>query len=146
MTSIASLNVGKNAVVKVEPLACLLKRHILCLQEVDVNRASAHSWVAAWRARGIHAFLTEGEDATRRTGIHARCPGRLIRLDVPHGDRCTDKEAAATFAEAVVVGFRGLRAEWLLLGDLNVTVDEGPMASKLDALAVLLHYGRPRFL
>ncbi|OLP97683.1 Ribulose bisphosphate carboxylase [Symbiodinium microadriaticum] len=142
MTSIASLNVGKNAVVKVEPLACLLKRHILCLQEVDVNRASAHSWVAAWRARGIHAFLTEGEDATRRTGIHARCPGRLIRLDVPHGDRCTDKEAAATFAEAVVVGFRGLRAEWLLLGDLNVTVDEGPMASKLDALAVLLHYGR----
>ncbi|CAE7345760.1 unnamed protein product [Symbiodinium sp. KB8] len=45
----------------------------------------------------------------------------------------SDCEAAANYAEEVVLAVRGLGMEWLLLGDFNVTVDEAPMARRLAA-------------
>ena len=86
MTCIATLNTGRNAVVKVEAIATFMKSFVAdayCLQEVDVNKASGPSWVSAWKSRGLYAFLGGGDDdEVFRTSVLASCPGYLIQLDV----------------------------------------------------------------
>ena len=44
-----------------------------------------------------------------------------------------DLEAAADFIEEVVGSLKTLGMQWLILGDCNFTLDEGPMAQKLAA-------------
>ncbi|CAE7723733.1 rbcL [Symbiodinium sp. CCMP2592] len=121
--------------------------------------ASGASWIATWRSRGLHAFLGDcGEEGVFRTSILARCPGRVIKLDVRDSSRYTavcfefqfasgirkvivvsvysyfaDKEAASAYVEEIVSCLRALGTDWMVLGDMNVTAEEGPMASRLAA-------------
>lgn len=162
MTVFSTMNVCKMAVTKVAAIHDHLKAfpcQVMCLQEVDINSASVPSWTDAWRARGYHAFLGVGSEGLHRTAILSKASGLPVRL--PNvGDQsrysavafefqfavgvrkvvvvsvyghAADGEMAASYVEEIVTGVRALGLEWLVLGDFNVTADEGPMARRLAA-------------
>lgn len=132
---------------------------VMCLQEVDINTASVATWMEAWRAHGFHAFLGVGSGGIHRTAVLSRAPGQPIRLpSVGEKSRysavalefqfgcgvrkvlvvsvygfASDCEAAASYAEEIILAVRGMGMDWLLFGDFNVTVDEAPMARRLAA-------------
>lgn len=162
MTVFSTIHVCKMAVTKVAAIHDHLKAfpcQVMCLQEVDINSASVPSWTDAWRARGYHAFLGVGSEGLHRTAILSKASGLPVRL--PNvGDQsrysavafefqfavgvrkvvvvsvyghAADGEMAASYVEEIVTGVRALGLEWLVLGDFNVTADEGPMARRLAA-------------
>ena len=170
MIVFSAMNVCRVAVTKVAAIHDHMRAfpcHVMCLQEVDINAASVASWTDAWRARGFHAFLGDGSVGLHRTAILSRAPGLPIRL--PNvGDQsrysavalefqfdggfrkvvvlsvygfANDAEAAASYVEEIITEVRALGLEWLLLGDLNVTADEAPMARRLaSGMAELLDW------
>ncbi|CAE7807875.1 ppdK, partial [Symbiodinium sp. CCMP2456] len=129
----------------------------MCLQEADINEASGATWSAAWQAKGCHTFLgTVGDQSMYTTTIVSTIPGRLVRLDVTDPSRVTatvfefftegeyekivivslynyfaDKEAAGAFLEEVVTALETIGLKWIVLGDFNLTQDDGPMARRL---------------
>ena len=160
MTVFSTMNVNRMGVTKVAAIHDHMRAfpcQVMCLQEVDINTASVATWMDAWRAHGYHASLGVGSGGLHRTAVLSRAPGQPIRLPSV-GDQsrysavalefqfhsgvrkvvvvsvygfASDCEAAANYAEEVVLAVRGLGMEWLLLGDFNVAVDEAPMARRL---------------
>ena len=162
MTGIATMNVGKSLVSKIALTAGLfwqLGATVLCLQEVDVNSASAPGTVSSFRRHGLFLLLGGFDGFCYRTAILSSTQGRPVQLQGVqdasrvataifefvssrgvrkvlisscYGDAC-DALKATDHAFQVAGASAAVGMEWMMLGDFNVSQDERPVAARLAA-------------
>ena len=160
MTGVATMNVGKSLVSKVSLMAGFfwqLGATVLCLQEVDVNFASAPGTVSSFRRHGLFLLLGGFDGTFYRTAILSSTQGRPVALhgvqdasrvataifefdsfrgirkvliSSCYGDAC-DVLKAADHAFQVAEASASVGTEWLVLGDFKESQDERPVASRL---------------
>jgi len=164
-TRVGTMNVGRSLASKVLAVIAVMQAQrldICCLQEIDVNAPSWPRVVTGFRARGFNIFAGVADACSiRRCAIVSKLPGKLLQLEgVEEPDRtaamvlevqrgssyrkvvvaCTYghascPEAAARHSGQVIAELCRRRADWVLLGDFNVALDEPHAASELAARA-----------
>mmetsp|Transcript_42212 Transcript_42212/g.100601 ORF Transcript_42212/g.100601 Transcript_42212/m.100601 type:complete len:1314 (+) Transcript_42212:1316-5257(+) len=165
MTRVGTMNVGKSLASKVLAVIAVMQAQgldICCLQEIDVNVPSWPRVVAGFRARGFDIFAGAADaHSMRRCAIVSKLPGKLLQLEgVDEASRavamvlevqrdcsyrkvivgCTYghascPESASRHSGQVIADFCRRRADWVLLGDFNVALDEAHAASELAGRA-----------
>ncbi|CAE7645061.1 unnamed protein product [Symbiodinium sp. KB8] len=128
MTRVGTMNVGKSLASKVLAVIAVMQAQsldICCLQEIDVNVPSWPRVVSGFRARGFDIFAGPADaNSMRRCAIVSKLPGKLLQLEGVEGG-----------GYGVIADFCRRRADWVLLGDFNVALDEAHAASELAARA-----------
>ena len=131
----------------------------MALQEVDVNAESAPGFVAAWQARGYHCLFGARDPVhnLRRTALLAKGALQPVSLSVPAGPArftaglvdvfCNESRRSVLvisfygqpgddcltgqILEQIMQSVRKFGGPFILLGDFNCTIDDGPVATVL---------------
>ena len=129
------------------------------MQEVDVNAASSLGFVAAWQARRFNCLLGARDPSSHlhRTALLTRGALQPVHLNVPAGPARFSAGLVDVFSKdcvrrVLVISFYGHPGDdclngqilgqlmqairmfggpFLLLGDFNCSIDDGPVASVL---------------
>ena len=147
MKSFATLNVGKQGVSKTLAMlesfgACVLQ--VLLLQELDLNPASAYSYVQDWKRRGFVCVLSSGP--VLRAAIISREPIRKVTTpELMDAERAVfacrefevddvvqkfiigsvyghsgDEDLASALVLRALAFVQGTGLPWIVMGDFNL--------------------------
>ena len=135
MIRFATLNVGRNGIVKSPQVASIMCHHqieICASQEIDINSFSCPNYTNDWKAKGFHVVLGEVCPSRNfvRVALVSRQPMRLVALPgVNMPDRVVAavaefKDPQGQFQKIVVASFYGPVADEAIAAQLAGQVAE----------------------